>query len=374
MSNRPGKRTADMAAEESRVGWVDTAKGICIVFVVMMHSTLGVGIAMGGEGFMHDVVAFARPFRMPDFFLISGLFLGLVIDRPWLRYVDRKVIHFLYFYILWLTIQFVFKAPGMVAEGGLASPFVEYLWAFVQPFGTLWFVYVLPLFFLFTRLVKGLPVWFVLGWAAVLEMLPVHTGSVIFDEFCARYVYFFAGYALAAHIFRLADWVEANRARSVALLGLWAVANGILVFTPAPAAVAVFLPSDGAAAGDAGMAAMPVLSLALGGAGAMAIVAVSALLTGQRGMAWLTWLGAHSIVIYLAFFLPMAISRAVLIKTGIVTDIGLISLLVTVSGVVGPAMLYGLVRWTGRGRFLFERPDWAYIDRKPARPAVVAAE
>ena len=64
-----------------RVDWVDYAKGICIVMVVMMHSVLGVELAAGETGFMHVLVAFAKPFRMPDFFLISGLFLPLVIDR-----------------------------------------------------------------------------------------------------------------------------------------------------------------------------------------------------------------------------------------------------------------------------------------------------
>ena len=58
-----------------RVDWVDYAKGFCIIMVVMMHSTLGVEAAAGETGWMHHVVEFARPFRMPDFFLISGLFL-----------------------------------------------------------------------------------------------------------------------------------------------------------------------------------------------------------------------------------------------------------------------------------------------------------
>jgi uncharacterized membrane protein YcfT len=364
-----------MADAASRVGWVDTAKGICIIFVVMMHSTLGVGIAMGAEGWMHHVVAFARPFRMPDFFLISGLFLALVIDRPWLRYVDRKVVHFLYFYILWLTIQFAFKAPGMAMEDGLAAPFTEYLLAFVQPFGTLWFVYILPIFFVFTRLVKNLPVWLVLVWAAALEMLPIHTGSVLFDEFCARYVYFFAGYALATHIFSLADWVEKNRMQAVLGLAAWAMINAWFVFTPAPLALEAFAQGDGAAVAHPSLAGLPILSLALGAAGAMAIVTISSLVARAPWSRWLTWLGAHSIVIYLAFFLPMAISRAILIRTGIITDVGTISLLVTIAGVVGPVILYGLVQWTGWGRFLFERPDWAYIDRKPAgRAATIAAE
>ena len=36
-----------------RVDWVDYAKGICIVMVVMMHSVLGVEAAAGQTGFMH---------------------------------------------------------------------------------------------------------------------------------------------------------------------------------------------------------------------------------------------------------------------------------------------------------------------------------
>ena len=62
-----------------RVPWVDYAKGLCIVFVVMMHSTLGVEDAAGREGWLHPLVAFAKPFRMPDFFLISGLFLVFAV-------------------------------------------------------------------------------------------------------------------------------------------------------------------------------------------------------------------------------------------------------------------------------------------------------
>src|SRR6201993_5574682 len=109
---------ANPATPSERVDWVDYAKGICIVMVVMMHSVLGVELAAGETGFMHVLVAFAKPFRMPDFFLISGLFLPLVIDRDWRTYLDRKVVHFAYFYLLWVTIQFGFKAPTLADEFG----------------------------------------------------------------------------------------------------------------------------------------------------------------------------------------------------------------------------------------------------------------
>ena len=101
-----------MTTDANRVAWVDYAKGFCIIMVVMMHSTLGVEKAADATGWMTYVVAFAKPFRMPDFFMISGLFLSRVIDRDWRTYLDKKVVHFAYFYALWLTIQFAFKAPA----------------------------------------------------------------------------------------------------------------------------------------------------------------------------------------------------------------------------------------------------------------------
>ena len=61
-----------------RVDWVDYAKGICIILVVMMHSTLGVEKAAGELSWLNGFIEWARPFRMPDFFLISGLFLSII--------------------------------------------------------------------------------------------------------------------------------------------------------------------------------------------------------------------------------------------------------------------------------------------------------
>jgi uncharacterized membrane protein YcfT len=364
---------------KTRVDWVDIAKGICIIFVVMMHSVLGVENEAGARGWMHPIVAFAQPFRMPDFFLISGLFLGLVIDRPWLRYADRKIVHFAYFYVLWLTIQFLFKAPGIVAESGATGAVSAYLLAFVQPFGTLWFIYLLPVFFVVTRLVKNVNIWLILLGAALLETLPIHTGWLVIDEFCSRFVYFFAGYALAPAIFRLADWLRQRPSIALAILGVWALINGWLVFSPASAPFSAWIPEESYTSGGlGGWSSVPVVSLAAGFAGALAIVSVSALLASlaphaERAIAPLRWLGAHSIVVYLAFFLPMAIARTLLLKTGIVTDIGTISLLTVASGVLGPVGLYWLIQWSGYGHFLFKRPQWAHIDRAPVRREALAS-
>src|ERR1700731_2419601 len=184
-----------------RVEWVDYAKGICILMVVMMHSVLGVEAAAGQTGFMHLVVMFAKPFRMPDFFLISGLFLSVVIDRDWRTYLDRKVVHFAYFYVLWVTIQFGFKAPSFAAETGWTHVGVMYLQSFIEPFGTLWFIYLLPVFFVVTKATRNLPPLLIWAVAALLEMAHIATGWTAIDEFGARFVYFYTGYLFARHVF-----------------------------------------------------------------------------------------------------------------------------------------------------------------------------
>jgi uncharacterized membrane protein YcfT len=93
-------------------------------------------------------------------------------------------------------------------------------------------------------------------------------------------------------------------------------------------------------------------------------------------MRWLNVLrfcGEHSIVIYLAFFLPMASSRTLLLKSGIIHDIGLISLVVTVAGVVGALVIWRVALWA-HANFLFERPDAFWIAPKKAGTALQAAE
>ena len=352
------------AGAGSRIDWVDYAKGICILLVVMMHSTLGVEKAAGDTGWLGLVVEFSRPFRMPDFFLISGLFLGLVIDRSWVRYFDRKVVHFFYFYVLWLTIQFAFKAPGWIGEGDtLAMLSGKYLMSFVEPFGTLWFIYMLPVFFLVTRLGKSHP-FVMLALAALLEILPIHSGWLMVDEFAARYVYFLAGYLFASRIFQIADWVRNHAALASVYLVIWAVVNSMVVFAAVDPAVSSMIP---AGYDLYTYSHLPFVSLALGLMGALAIICSAVLLSAFKWSRFLEYLGKNSIVVYLAFFLPMAVSRAVFLKFAPFLDIGTISLLVMISATIGPVILYMLIQWSGYGKFLFRRPQWAWLDPMATR-------
>ena len=336
-----------------RVDWVDYAKGICIVMVVMMHSVLGVELAAGQTGFMHLLVMFAKPFRMPDFFLISGLFLSVVIDRDWRTYLDRKVVHFAYFYVLWLTIQFGFKAPAFAADTSWAHAGFMYVESFIEPFGTLWFIYLLPIFFVATKATRKMPPLLIWGVAALLETAHVATGWTVIDEFCARFVYFYSGYLFAANVFALSDRARARPGLALAALAAWALINGSLVAS--------------------GFSEWPLISLLLGLAGACAIVTLGTLLARAHWLTFLRYCGEHSIVIYLAFFLPMAATRTLLLRSGLIADIGMISLIVTVVGIAGALAIWRIALKAG-AHFLFERPAAFWIAPKKQSPVLQAAE
>ena len=222
--------------------------------------------------------------------------------------------------------------------------------AFIEPFGTLWFIYLLPIFFVVTKATRSLPpaaVWVV---AAALQIAHIQTGWTVIDEFAGRFVYFYTGYLLAPQIFTFAALVQTRSRRAALGLVAWALVNGGLVY--------------------AGVAGWPLISLVLGLAGASAVIAVSALMARAHVFGPLRYCGEHSIVIYLAFFLPMAATRTLLLKTGLVADVGVMSLIVTTAGVIGALAMWWAVRGTAL-KFLFERPDAFWI--APRQPAAIPA-
>lgn len=336
---------ADLASPRLRVDWVDYAKGICIVLVVLMHSTLGVEKALGETGSLNTFILWAQPFRMPDFFLISGLFLARRIDAPWRDFLDKKVVHFLYFYFLWMTLQLLFKGPGIWQDSGTLGLAREYLLAFLEPFGTLWFIYLLPVFFVVTRLLRPLPPLLVFAAAAVLEMAPIHTGWIMIDEFAARYVYFFAGYWLAGKVFRFADHMAAlSTPALVSALVIWGFAH-----TEAFRHNLVSGPGFGLVAGFIGVGA---------------VISAGILLSRVRLGHGFRFLGENSIVVYLSFFLFMAASRTLMLKFMPHLGVDAISLVVTAAGLLGPLILFLITRNTVL-RFLFRRPRWAHVPSAP---------
>jgi uncharacterized membrane protein YcfT len=349
----------DSQPAKGRNAWIDAAKGLCIILVVLFHSTLGVEKDIGALTWMHAVIDWAKPFRMPDFFLISGLFLGARIARPWRAYLDAKVWHFAYFYVLWFHIHFGLRLKALIADVGLNGAMRQYLEAYIDPFGSLWFIYLLAVFCIVAKLVRRQPAWLIAGIGLAAHVLAPHTGIFMLDEFLSRFVFFYLGFAYAPAILEYARQIgRLPLAWLVMALALWAVVNTLGLLT--------------------GLAELPGLELAFAGLGIAAVIAFSVAITrssegresGTRLGAALAYCGRNSIVIYLAFTIFMAVTRTVLLKVGsglgVPLDGGLVALAAAASGLIGALVLNWMVQGT-RFAFLFVRPATLRF-AQPARP------
>jgi uncharacterized membrane protein YcfT len=78
----------------------------------------------------------------------------------------------------------------------------------------------------------------------------------------------------------------------------------------------------------------------------------------------LCFCGRNSIVIYLAFLLPIAAMRALVLATGCIAGIGTMSVIATAACIFGS---FGLLAARGTwAAFLFERPARFWLTAKPA--------
>jgi uncharacterized membrane protein YcfT len=180
--------------------------------------------------------------------------------------------------------------------------------------------------------------------AAALQVAAIDSGHTVIDEFASRFVFFYTGYLMAPRVFALAEAVQGAPETAIIGLSAWGLINGVLVAS--------------------GLAGLPVVSLALGFAGAAAVVSLSTLMAQHDLFKPVRYCGRNSIVIYLAFFLPMAASRTMLLRAGWIADMGTVSVMVTAAGVVGALALFWAAR-RGPLRFLFERPERLHLAPRP---------
>jgi uncharacterized membrane protein YcfT len=321
-----------------RVDWVDHAKGACIILVVALFTTQGL-IASGTQsGWMGWVMSWAQPFLMPAFFLLAALFLNRTLFGPSRHYVDRKILHFVYFYIVWLVLQDAVLNSGLL----LSAPHVflgNLLAALIEPRESLLLVYMLTVFHAATWLLKRLPARKVFVAAAILQIAFatgwIDTGSIVLNEFGRWYAFFFAGFIAAPVVFEMAERVAGHGAQTGRALIGWALANAAFV--------------------GLHVAGLPLISLALGFAGTGAMIAVGLMLSRVKWLSIIGYAGRHCLIIYLTCAIPVTLMQRGLIASGKIDHAGLAALAIALGAVAVSLVFHRLVRRT-QLNVLYRRP------------------
>ncbi|HEY4345594.1 MAG TPA: acyltransferase family protein [Parvibaculum sp.] len=334
---------------KSRLDWVDTDKGLSIILVVARHTASGVALSLGKMPLVFGLIStLAAPYRMPLFFVVAGLFAASYMQRPLREFIDKKLLHFAYFYFLWSAIQIGMKMslPGGLHEVGIK----DLLLSPIEPFGVLWFIYALPLFFVMMRLMRNVPKLLVVAVALIFYFARIDTGWTVPDEAALRFIFFVGGVYCAPYVFQIADWAHENALNAVLLGLVTLVSIGVVTLTP--------------------LIDMRAVELLAGIAGCIGCVMLVSVATSKGLTGWLTYIGSRSLYVFVAFFLPMALTRVVMVKAG-VTNGDLITLVAVSLGVALPLVAARFLEGT-HFAFFFTRPQFLRLDLKKKAPAAQA--
>ncbi|WP_165922157.1 acyltransferase family protein [Pseudonocardia endophytica] len=147
------------APAAARVSWVDAAKGMSILLVVVHHIVLFlVPYDLVPQPVWAADVAITS-LRMPLFFLASGLFLAKPLAGSWRTILHKRVALFAYLYVLWTLLLYGWfqLVPGAEVLTPMTTTPGELVSRLVVPGSSSWFLYALALFSVLAKLVRRVP-------------------------------------------------------------------------------------------------------------------------------------------------------------------------------------------------------------------------
>ncbi|HIW96644.1 MAG TPA: acyltransferase family protein [Candidatus Corynebacterium gallistercoris] len=159
--------TAAPGIPRARVDWADSAKGLSIIGVCLMHVVTA--IPEGTETSLGELSSFLDPLRMPLFFLVSGLFSHRILQRTLGDLWYRRLWYLLVPYLIFTPVQ---AAIRLDLVGNLTPE--SLIKAIVLGDPGLWFLYALMLYNVFAWVLRNEPPWL----ALLVSFLPMSIGAV----------------------------------------------------------------------------------------------------------------------------------------------------------------------------------------------------
>jgi uncharacterized membrane protein YcfT len=291
---RVGSRVGGAEKRAESRDWIDFAKGIAIVLVVLYHSSLFLSAfdLAGSTGRLRSVLSFLP---MPIFFFIAGLTMRRMLTWSFADLWRRRLQALVYLYVLWSLIRVVFYLVVPHLRGTESSPTDPITIALlpIWPTSSYWFIWAMVLFTLGAWLLRKMPPAIVIPVAALVALASTTVGgldlnNVGWDRVMQNFVFFVTAIFIPHTTYRFAARIRPWHA--VALVVLYAglaVATALLHLSRVPGVVL----------------AVSIIGVAM-------TIALSETLTRVRAFGFVNTLGAHSFQIYLLHLFVVAIVLA----------------------------------------------------------------
>jgi uncharacterized membrane protein YcfT len=344
------------AVATPRERWIDVAKGMAIILVVLLHSSFDY---LGDSHVWRwsEWASILETFRMPLFFFTAGIFASGALSKPFRELLNTRVLRFAWLYVLWTAIGILVLERVLIGFPGWAPTLWEFAEMLVMPYASTWFIYAIAAYFIVGWLLRRLPLWVQLAIAACATVL-FHSGLIAPpDSEWAKVGEYFLFFLLAVEF-------GPRLRRLVPRLRWWHT-----LFAPAAyLALLVVLRSAGwleASAGSLrGQASWFVLSVLAVGAGC----SVAILIARWRVFDWLYWLGSKTLQVYLLHWYLLAVGWSLVALVPRFPDAAAPFI---VPGLAFFAIGGSLLVWraTRRASFLYAKPGWLVLPSRAERAA-----
>lgn len=336
---------------DKRQGWIDYDRGISIILVTYRHAFESIsrsGVDMNAHPWLEYINVFFFGFRMPLFFIASGMFIAGSIRKNGLSpYLTNRVKTILYPMMVWgiiqISLQMIFSSYTN-SEGDIS--FRSYLDLLLNPRATGQFWYLNALFLvgvvyaflkvvfrcgIRTQLVLGL-VFYFLCWVDHQQAFSYDLKLGFINDFLKYYLFFavgdlISGYMLSEKAMRLFTSYKLF----LPLLLIFLLIQWIFTKINMASGSNYHVENE-----------MPLFFLIVALVGCALSMAISFSLKKNNTFSFLRVVGYNSVHIYCMQIIVMSVSRILFTRVLHITNPSLLILLVLCMGIVCPMIMYQL--------------------------------
>jgi len=347
----------------ARLTWIDYARGITIILVVYRHAFEGLkesGLPVSDYMYLEYINIFFFSFRMPLFFIVSGLFIAASLRKRGVKkFVETKARSILYPYFLWACFQLGLQMLFSKYTNGSPTP-QHFLYLFYVPreIAQFWYLYALfnvsVLYILlkvnlklnaFHQLGIGILFFFI---SAYTHQHNINTGFV--GDICHYYIFMAIGDAVHNYL--------QNR-NNFKFFESWKLTAWLLI--PFVGMQLYFLLTNLQHPGNKYMFVeyfQPAIFILIAVTGCAFIMNICFVLQKKDVLKWLPKLGRHSLYIYVAHVIVFASVRIFLRRVFGIEEILILLPAGIIAGLVVPIIMYkAAVAVNMRWLFTLEKED-----------------
>lgn len=335
-----------------RLAWPDSTRGLAILLVVLLHSTLWVGYLGESSAALTFMNSTAASLRMPVFFCVAGIFASKWMAADWRDLITSKLALLMWVFLMWQPVFFGFKylAARTLPEQdpSLLGHLARMIASPIRPNGETWFLWALVVYLVVAKLLRNVPPAAHLAAAGIASLIfnglirpwlgadNVRLMGAGLELVVPLYFFFAAGVLLRSRILSAAQ--KGRWPTFVSIAAVWAIGASI--------------------AGAMGVSRAPVLEFILQVSGCAAGICIGALLQKTN---WLRRLGRDTLPIYVGHMLFVSLAVIALYVAGVRVDSERDALAFSLT-IATLAVLLSIALWqalrTTAFRFMYQQPRW----------------